>query len=323
MNFLLDLNIEPLPIGIDHKDSIMLIGSCFTEHIADRLSKYKFQINSNPNGILFNPLSVANSLNSYTQNIQYTHNNLFLLNELWNSWDHHTNFSHPNQEQALQLINNSQSAAHLFIKNANWLIITLGSAFQYHLSENQKAVANNHRAPAQWFRKELLSIATIVNALQNSITQARQLNPALKVIFTISPVRHIRDGVIANNRSKARLLEAVHTLCENLQSTYYFPAYELVIDILRDYRFYDIDFVHPNYQATQFVWEQFCKSFINNPTQVLMEQLHEIITAANHKPRFPETDAHRNFKTNQINKINQLLSLHPHLNFTTELSKFM
>jgi GSCFA family len=323
MNFTLNLNIEPLPISIDHNDKIMLIGSCFTEHIADRLFKYKFHINSNPHGILFNPISVANSINSYVQNKLYTNSNLFQLNELWNSWDHHTRFSHIHKSEALQLINNSQTNAHHFIKHANWLIITLGSAFQYYLTDNAQAVANNHRAPAQWFKKRLLSSTQIVTALQDSIQNARELNPTLKIIFTISPVRHIRDGVIANNRSKAHLIEAVHTLCENTENAFYFPAYELVIDILRDYRFYDIDYVHPNYQATQYVWEQFLKSYLNQPTQLLIDKLHEIITAANHKPRFPETDAHQKFISEQINKINQLSSQNAHLDFTNELAKFL
>jgi hypothetical protein len=323
MDFMTGLHIEGPEQGIHHSDKIMLIGSCFTEHIADRLQKYKFSVLSNPHGILFNPLSVAYSIDSYVNNKHYDPNDLFEGNELWNSWDHHTRFSHIDKQEAIQGINASQQAAHRFIKETNWLIITLGSAFQYFLIQGNRPVANNHRAPAQVFEKRLLGIDQIKEALGESILALRKVNPNVKIIFTISPVRHLRDGVVANNRSKARLLEAVHSICDELTTTYYFPAYELVIDVLRDYRFYDIDMAHPNYQATQYVWEEFCKSYIDEPSRKIIEKVHEIVTAANHKPRFPETEAHQKFKTDQIKKIRQLLSENPHLDFTTELAKFI
>lgn len=322
MQLNLTLDIPPLPRPITYTDSILLIGSCFTEHISDRLSQHKFKVLPNPHGILFNPLSVSHSLNSYIDAKQYAPEDLFHLNELWNSWDHHTRFSDVEKGQTLYHINNSQQAATAFIKEANWVMITLGSAYQYYLRAVQRPVANNHRAPAQWFDKKMLTTEDIVTVLSGTLARLFALNPNVQVMFTISPVRHIRDGVINNNRSKARLIDAVHTLCERFSNTYYFPAYELLIDILRDYRYYDIDFVHPNYLATNYVWEQFVKSCIAPDTQKVMQEVQEIATARAHRPRFPQTEGHAKFKASYAQKVADLLRQYPYLNLKEELDYF-
>jgi hypothetical protein len=322
MQLTLELDIKPLAKPIVYTDKLLLIGSCFTENMHDRLVQHKFQTLSNPHGILFNPLSVAESLNSYIDGKQYVDVDLFHLNELWNSWEHHTRFSHTDKMAALAGINQSQHQATTFVKDADVVIITLGSAFQYYLKDGGKHVANNHRAPSQWFEKQLLNIDIIVGALSETLNKLFTHNPKVQVIFTISPVRHIRDGVVDNNRSKARLLEAVHTLCDIYDKTYYFPAYELVIDILRDYRFYDIDFVHPNYLATSVVWEHFIKACMGDATRQLMKQVHEVVVARNHKPRFPDTDAHTKFRNSYQQKLEELMQKHPYLNLNEELNYF-
>jgi len=322
MQLTLDINIPALPKRITYTDQLFLIGSCFSEHMYEKLAHHKFQVLSNPHGILFNPLSVAQSLDSYIDGKMYTAGDLFLLNELWNSWDHHTRFSDVSQEEALRKINRSQTEAGQAIREASYVIITLGSAFQYYLKENGRHVANNHRAPGQWFEKRLLPIQEIIDALTLTLQKLIAVNPGVQIIFTISPVRHIRDGVVDNNRSKARLLEAVHELCAVFPQTYYFPAYELIIDILRDYRFYDIDFVHPNYLATNFVWEHFVKSSISTDTKDLMKQVLDIMTARHHKTRFPQTDAHKAFLSNYAAKVVRLLEQYPYLNLQAELAYF-
>ncbi|MES2704177.1 MAG: GSCFA domain-containing protein [Bacteroidota bacterium] len=322
MQLSLTLDIPALKKPLIHTDSVLLIGSCFTEHISDRLQQHKFRVLSNPHGILFNPLSVASSLDSYITGRQYTEDELFPLNELWNSWDHHTRFSHTGKQAALAGINESQTATAEFIRKADCIIVTLGSAFQYYLRDSGKPVANNHRAPAQWFEKKLLSTDEIVTALSTTLQQLFSVNPYVQVLFTISPVRHIRDGVVDNNRSKARLIEAVHTLCENFEKATYFPAYELVIDILRDYRFYDIDFVHPNYLATSFVWEQFVKACIAPDAKELMKEVQEIAIARAHRTRFPDTMAHKKFMNSYAEKVRALKSKYPHLDMESELEYF-
>lgn len=323
MQFTLSLDIPPLPKPITYTDGILLIGSCFTEHIAGRLAQHKFKVLSNPHGILFNPLSVANSLNSYMEDEKYAHADLFHLNGLWNSWDHHTRFSDTDPVAALSTINQSQAEAGAFIKQAGWVIITLGSAFQYYLKESGMPVSNNHRGPALWFEKRLLSIEEITHALDATLIKLSTLNPHVQVLFTISPVRHIRDGVTDNNRSKARLIEAVHSLCDKHAEAHYFPAYELLIDILRDYRFYDVDMVHPNYTGTTYVWEQFVKACISPSLTDVMQQVQDIATARAHRSRFPQTDAHKKFKESYVAKITALMNRYPYLDLQEELDYFI
>ncbi len=232
MNLMLDVQINSPEQKINYTDPIMLVGSCFTEHIGNNLQELKFETLQNPNGILFDPYSVSSNIISYINNKQYKENDLFYLNELWQSWHHHSVFSNPDKEKCLQVINDSQTKAHQFLKKTKWLIITLGSSFSYRLKENNQPVANCHRAPAQWFNKYLMTIEEINSSLDNCIHQLFQFNRDLRICLTVSPVRHIRDGVIDNNRSKARLIETVHHLVNKFDNIYYFPAYELVIDVL-------------------------------------------------------------------------------------------
>ena len=326
MNFMLDFPIASPETKIKYGEKILLTGSCFTEHIGNSLSALKFDIMQNPNGILFDPASVAYSLVSYIQNKQFNPGDLFQLNEVWNSWQHHSSFSHISQHECLNKINQSQSNAHNFLKKADWLLITLGSSFSYHLSEQdsnpREGVANCHRAPAQWFNKHLMTIDEINIALDNCIHQLFIFNPSLKIIFTVSPVRHIRDGVAENNRSKARLIEVVHHLANKFDKIYYFPAYELVVDVLRDYRFYDIDMVHPNYQATQFVLEKFMQHFINDESQKLAEEVQKLVTARKHKPFQPSTEAHRKFLLSNYEKALAIKKKYPFLLLEEELQYF-
>jgi hypothetical protein len=308
----------------------LLTGSCFTEHIGNSLSELKFSVLQNPNGILFDPRSVCNSLISYIDNKQYKKEDLFYLNEVWNSWEHHSRFSNINADECLKGINQSQLQTHDFLNKADWLVITLGSSFSYRLTDESnnasssrgEGVANCHRAPSQWFNKHLLTIDEIITLLDTAYYRLIQFNQKIKIIFTISPVRHIRDGVIENNRSKARLIEAVHYMINKFSGLYYFPAYELVIDVLRDYRFYDIDMVHPNYPATEFVMEKFKENFIDGESQQLMEEVKKIVVARKHKAFQPETNAHKTFLKNHLDKAKELQSKYSFLDLKEEINYF-
>jgi hypothetical protein len=322
MKLMLDINITSPGTRINYDDRIFLVGSCFTEHIGGRLAEAKFPILQNPNGILFDPMSVAESMVSYVQNKQYTTADLCYMNELHQSWKHHSHFSGIDAEAVVQLINASQQAAHEYLKTATWAIITLGSSFSYRLVENGMPVANCHRAPGQWFYKHMMTIDETVAALDNAMHQLFHFNNNIKLLFTISPVRHIRDGVVENNRSKARLIEAVHHLVNKFDRLYYFPAYELVIDVLRDYRFYDIDLVHPNYPATEFVFEKFTEYFIDESVHPAMEEIKKIGTAFRHKPFQPNTEAHQRFLQSSLTKTKQLQKAFPQLDFSRELAYF-
>ncbi len=299
-----------------------MTGSCFTEHIGTHLSDLKFDTLQNPNGILFDPLSVAQSLISYLEPEIYGPQDLFFHDELWQSWKHHGRFAHTLIENTLSAINSSQQAAHVFLKRADWLLVTLGSAFVYILKDQNKNVANCHRAPANWFTKKLLPIEDMLAALDEALHRLLDFNPRLQIIFTISPVRHIRDGVIENNRSKARLIEVAHQLVNKFNRTYYFPAYELVIDVLRDYRFYDKDLVHPNYMATKFVLENFMEYCVHPASRQIAEEIKKLRIAVNHKPLHPETKAHRRFLEEQYAKTLELAAKYPFIDFKDELLHF-
>lgn len=322
MEFQLPITIPSLPQPIRYGEKIMLTGSCFTEHIGNALRDWKFEILQNPNGILFDPASVASSLESYVAPKRYDNDDLVYLNELWQSWQHHSIFSHPDPNECLGSINTSQEKAHHFLQEADWLIITLGSAFSYRLVENGDTVANCHRAPGQTFQKHLMTIEEIQAVYDSCLYRLWQFNPRLRIIFTVSPVRHIRDGVVDNNRSKARLIETVHHLVAKWNSVFYFPAYELVIDVLRDYRFYDVDMVHPNYPATTFVLEKFVAHCIDEPGRRLLEDIKKIVTARRHRPFQPATNAHRRFLTEHWQKTAELARQYPFLDLKEELDYF-
>ena len=330
MDLLINIDLKKLPEPVTYRDKIMLTGSCFTEHIGNALGELKYAVLQNPNGILFGPDSVCKSLLSYISPREYLETDLFRLNEIWNSWQHHSRYSNIDARACIGAINDSQKTAHEFLKKADWLIITLGSSYSYQLTKEadlaseslKNGVANCHRAPASWFTKELLSIEEICFMLEDCIKQLKQFNPDLKFLFTVSPVRHIRDGVVENNRSKARLIESVHYIVNKFESAFYFPAYELVIDVLRDYRFYDIDLVHPNYPATEFVLEKFAATCINEESQQLMKEIRKIIIARKHKAFQPATQSHQHFLMSYFEKTRILKDKYPFLNLDEELAYF-
>ena len=329
MKFHFEFDIKKLSQPITHKDKLFLIGSCFTENIGEKLKKYKFSVLENPNGILFNPVSVAEALTGYVENSQLNAGDLFQYNEGWHSWKHHSRFSGLTAEEALHKINTSTIVANAYLKEANYLMITLGSAWIYTLTEkaqNAKAgsvAANNHKAPADWFYRRLMTTEEVLQTLDNILYRLFHFNPKLKIIFTISPVRHLREGVIENNRSKAVLIQAVHHLIDKFDRLYYFPAYELVIDDLRDYRFYAEDLVHPNYFATQYVWEKFVDACMDEKTKTLMEEIHSINLAYQHKAFNPYSEQHKKFLKSFYGKTKTIQEQYPYLDFSKELEYFL
>lgn len=323
MQFLLPITIPEPPVRIRLQDKILLLGSCFTEHISNRLAQTGFRIAANPQGILFNPISTAQALENVHNFRKWTSDDLFQLNGLWNSWQHHSRFSHIDPEAALAEMNGATAEAATLLEDTKWIIVTLGTSFQYVLKESGQPVANNHRAPGQIFEKKLLSTEEVVSAWSDLLKGLFAERPEVKVIFTVSPVRHARDGAIANNRSKGRLLDAVHTLCELFpQKCYYFPAYELVVDVLRDYRFYDIDLIHPNHAATSYVWEQFVAHWIAPEDGSLMDDIALLTRARSHRPRFPETEAHGAFLAQMREKARALQAQHSWLELGSLLAYF-
>lgn len=336
MNFMLNMELPKAGKLIYHHQRILSVGSCFTEHISNALTGLKFNVLQNPNGILFDPISVASSLLSYIPKEQNAENELFQLDEIWNNWQYHSRYSGTDKQLVIDKIKASHQEAHLFLKEAEWIIITLGSAFSYRLKERSDPeivvpwnfphaigwVANCHRAPAQWFEKHLISTDVIIERLDYTLCRLLQYNPNLNIIFTISPVRHVRDGIVDNNRSKARLVESVHHLVDKFDRLFYFPSYELVIDVLRDYRFYAEDMVHPNYLATEFVLAKFIQTFMGDETIELINEIKKINIARKHRAIHPHTKAHQEFLKNNLKKLKSLQKQFEFLNFDEEIDYF-
>jgi hypothetical protein len=318
---------------ITYNDKLILSGSCFTEHIGKSLQHSKFQTLFNPDGILFDAVQVARSVLSWLEKKPVTESDIFQYQEIWHSWMHHGKFSDMDAHNILAHILQSQNEAHDFLLSAQWLVLTLGSAYTYQINENMpvnylgglkpgNAVANCHKLPGKWFDKQLLSVPDIITAYDNLLYRLKQANPSIKLMFTISPVRHVRDGIIENNRSKARLIEAVHHLVNKFDNIYYFPAYELVIDVLRDYRFYDTDLAHPNYAATEYVMNFFFQHCFSSDTLKVREEIQQLATAFSHRPRFPNSTEHKKFIERNRLETERLAAIYHWLDWQKELSYF-
>ena len=327
MIFRSEFTPKPFTVKIKHTDNLLLVGSCFTEQIGKKLAANKFKVLENPNGILFNPISIAKAIYTYTDGKTITDNELFYYNELWASREHHTKFSNPDKLIAIKEINESLQAAIDFIKTTDWVLLTLGSAFLYEWkdvdSENYNNVAANcHKIPTDKFNRRLATADELKQVFLKMQAAVLAINPKAKFIYTISPVRHLREGFVENNRSKAILIQTVHELT-NEQNCFYFPAYELIIDDLRDYRFFAEDLVHPNYAATNYVWEKFVLTVVDEASQSIMAAINELNAAMSHKPFNPTSDAHNKFLKIHLGKTKKLAEQYPYINFEKELAYFL
>lgn len=319
MDFHLQFPITPSVEKMNYSQSSLFMGSCFSENIGELLLQNKFNSLLNPNGILYNPSSIAIALRRYISNNLLKDSDLFYANECWNSWEHHSRYSHIEKLNCLGTINTEISKAHSFLKNTDWLFITFGSAFVY--KRNNALVGNCHKQPHKEFSKELLETREIVNEYRKLISDLKTFNPNLKFVFTVSPVRYIRDGIVENNLSKARLIDAVHQIIE--KNVYYFPAYELVIDVLRDYRFYKKDMVHPSEQAIAYVFDKFRDAFFEDSASELFLRINEILIAKKHIPFNAGSPSHKKFRVNFLNRIQLLQSQNSYLDLSEEQSYFL
>ena len=322
MKLMLDIDIPEPDKKITYNDPILLAGSCFTGNVGKALQDARFNALHNPSGILFDPLSVAKHLDDFIGERAYNEQDLFYLNELWASWHHHSEFSSVDKDEALRKINAAVRKGAEFLRNSTWLFITFGTVFSYRHTGNNSAVTNCHKAPSSLFEKRMLSVNEIVEVFKPLLEKIHALNPALKIVFTVSPVRHVRDGVIENSRSKARLIEAVHTIAEDHRQCIYFPAYELVLDVLRDYRFFESDMVHPSQTAIQYVFERFCKHYLEPETAALMKEVKSIRSAFSHRPLHPGTQQHKQFISLHLEKVKALQQKLPQLDWSEEIRYF-
>jgi hypothetical protein len=321
MNYRTIVTPKDYDFKISHQSNLFLIGSCFSQTIGNKLISNKLNTMVNPFGILFNPISIVNTLNDIIEEKEFTVKDLHFDNGLYHSFAHHGSFSGPNSEEVLIRINQSRKVATSFLKKTDVIIITLGSSWAYKYNDTHEFVANCHKVPNKEFTKELLEVGFVVENLQGVIDKLQAINSTLKVIFTLSPVRHWKDGVEENTLSKSILNVAIHQLAGN-KAIYYFPAYEMVIDDLRDYRFYKEDMLHPNDVAVEYVWNGFENSFFSKKTVELNKEIGKVAAATNHTPIHIQSIEHQEFLKNQLSKINHLISLYPTLNFENEIEQF-
>lgn len=298
---------------IDHTSATLLVGSCFTEHIGKKMRNSGFKTLINPHGIIFNPDSIHQSLMDVIENKSYTDSDLFAMDENWNSYNFHSKFSSPDKAILLNAINNSVKEANEFLRTANRIIITFGSAYAYKLKSDNKIVANCHKVPSYQFEKILLSVDEIRDSYLKLLPKLKEANPNLQIIFTISPVRHLKDGFIENQKSKSILNVAIHQIIEQLNYVSYFPAYEIMMDDLRDYRFCSEDMIHPNETAVNYIWEKFSDVYFHSETKNLAQEANACLIASMHKPFNSESAKHLKFKKDLEEKIKQLKVKLPHL----------
>jgi len=271
------------PFKISHKSKTLFTGSCFAENIGAKLEELKFPVQINPLGINYNPISIGKSLAFTMLNKQFFENNLFLANDLWNSYDFHSKFSNSDKDECLKLINSSISVANGFLKNTDYLFISFGTAYVYSLQSDGSFVSNCHKQDDKIFNRKLFKPNEIVEYWSEIIKSLKEFNKDIKIIFTVSPVRHKRDGFIANQLSKSVLFVAINELKELFGNIFYFPSYELMMDELRDYRFYNDDMVHPSGKAIEYIFGKFGESFFDKETIILNIRIGNISKALKHK----------------------------------------
>lgn len=307
---------------INHRQKLLLMGSCFAENIGKQLYNRGFKIDINPFGIVYNPMSVAYALQQIISGTRYTEQNLFYYNECWHSPMHHGSFSSADASTTLEAINQRLKQAEQLLKNeADWLVITFGTAYAYTDKSSLSIVSNCHKQPEKLFTRRLLTVGEIVDTYQQLLSDLFTTNPKLKVLFTVSPIRHIRDGLHANQLSKSTLLLAIEELQRLFPNAiFYFPSYEILIDELRDYRFYANDFTHPSELSIEYIWRQFTTVFFSTETKKIIDECEKITKALSHRPLFPDSEKHKSFLAKIELKIEQLNRKYPYLEFQFETS---
>ena len=324
MQFSTKIPIQKCNFPIDYDSKILLLGSCFAENIGRKFEYFKFQSTTNPFGIIFNAVSLEKLIRRAVENRTFTENDIFYHNELWHCYEVHSELSHPYKEEFLNNLNLILETTKNQINSLSHCIITLGTSWVYTNIESNEIVANCHKVPQKHFRKELLSINQTEESLQNIVSLVHSLSPKCHFIFTVSPVRHIKDGFVENTLSKAHLIAAIHSVLNRkfstsleltTQNNIYFPSYEIMMDELRDYRFYGEDMLHPNQTAIDYIWIQFFQNYISESQFGLMNEICSIQKGLQHRPFNPNTESHQKFLNQLDLKIKKIQNQYPFIKF--------
>ena len=320
MSFFTEIKIPEFPLKMDYSKSMQFFGSCFSENIGQKLIDLKFDVDLNPFGILYNPISIANSLNILLEKRVFTENELFRDQGIWSSFYHHSRFSDVNPGVALEKINNRIALSREFLMKADFLMITFGTSWVYELKETGQVVTNCHKVPAARFKRFRLDVSEITEVYSKLLTELWKFNPNLKVVFTVSPIRHWKDGAVENQLSKATLLLAIDHLLNGSESMNlgYFPSYELMMDELRDYRFYAEDMLHISSVATDYIFERFARVMISDHSLQVAKEVVKIGKAVLHRPVNSSSVEYERFILYNLEEINKLTINFPYLNFANE-----
>jgi len=300
MKFRTEIAIPSYPFQIDYSNRIFGLGSCFVDHMKEKFDYYQFQSQINPFGVIFNPVSIKNTLETIVEKRYFTKDDLFYHQDTWKSYQLHSVFNCTDAPKLLNQVNEKIQTTHRFLAQSDVLLITLGTAWVYRLKSTGEIVSNCHKVPQKEFAKELLPATEIISILKEIISLVNKPSKNIKILFTVSPVRHLKDGFVENQVSKSRLLDAVYQVADG-QKAFYFPSYEIMMDDLRDYRFYEPDMIHPNKTAVEYIWLQLQQATMDNKTRQTMQQVEKIRKALQHKPFNPASEEHQAF----IEKINR------------------
>lgn len=318
MQFRTELTPPISPWKLTHNLPIFGMGSCFVNSIGKELEHAKFQTLINPFGTLFHPLAIENALMRIHSLTPYTKDEIFKYKELFFSWDHHSSFSQISLKATLEKINVELEIANEFMRNAGCFILTFGTSWVYKIKELDLFVANCHKIPAANFSKHLLTDQQIKLAMVNCINLLFDINPHAKIITTVSPVRHVKDGLVENTISKAKLLTNLFDIIGKYENLDYFPAYEFMIDDLRDYRFYKEDLIHPSEMAVHYIWDKFSKSYFDASTMDKIKLVQKINSALSHRPMNTQTTSYKEFLYKTNKSIDAIESQFPKNSFISE-----
>ncbi len=300
---------------IDYQSNILLLGSCFVENIGDKFNYFKFQSLQNPLGILYHPKAIENLILNAINEKVYDEDDIFYHNERWHCFDAHSDLSSPSKEELISNLNDGIKQTNQQINKSTHIIITLGTAWAYRFIETDTIVANCHKVPQKKFLKEIQSVKSIIKSLEAIIELIKSVNQKVSILFTVSPIRHIKDGFVENTQSKSHLISAIHQVVESRNNSHYFPSYEIMMDELRDYRFYAEDMLHPNKTAINYIWERFQSVWISSETTQTMEEVDTVQKGLNHKPFNPEGELHQAFLQDLELKKSKLQNQFSHIIF--------
>lgn len=321
MNLQTKITVAAPDFLIDYNSRLMMLGSCFAENMGSKFSYYKFDVDVNPCGIIYNPLSVANVLRLIVEGKQFEKSDLRQVGGKWVSLYHHGAFSSTDPDECLRRINDRLAKATGELRTLDLLVITWGTAWVYRYTRENIVVSNCHKIPSQEFERSRLSVEDIVKEYLVLIGRLREINPGLRILFTVSPIRHWKDGAHGNQLSKATLLLAIDRLREELQHVYYFPAYEIVLDELRDYRFYADDMLHMSGFTVDYIWERFLYSFISPEVLGLMNQIGRVNKGGAHRPFDPQSEEYHRLVKKMLAEIAMISRSYPMIDFSEEKRK--